>query len=215
MEPYTLTAGPFTIELTERTDTQHHGTTVWPAGETLAHYFTSLAGKSRTSSVQGKRVLEFGSGTGILAVVLGLLGAEVTATDQDVPVILANLRANVERNRPPAGYDVTVLPHNWGTPLSAEITEGGPWDYIIAADCVYTPEPLPLLMASIDAAAGPRTTVLVAMERRDPYVTGLCVQTAKELGFDVSKVPRNKLNRDVAHESMEVYKMVRRRAPRA
>ncbi|KAI9221024.1 putative methyltransferase-domain-containing protein [Blastocladiella britannica] len=204
------------MQLVERTDTAHHGTTVWPAGETLCYFFYAMLQKTPTA-VRGKTVLELGAGTGILSAALGLMGARVTATDMAEPVILDNLRANIARNATSATdqntYAVSVHAHNWGTVPSDPVlrpSEGTDWDYVVAADCVYTLEPLPLLLASIDAVAGPKTVVFVAMERRDPVVSDQCVERAKALGFDVAKVPRNKLNRAVAHESMEVYKMKRR-----
>ncbi|KAJ3373908.1 hypothetical protein GGF31_008793 [Allomyces arbusculus] len=245
--PYSLHVGAHSLQIAELTDTHHHGTTVWPAGETLCFYFRDLAAKS-TNGLSGKRVLELGSGTGILAVYLALLGAAVVATDQDVPVILDNLRANVDRNRPSAltgtgatSYDVVVTAHNWGTVPSAALdqlarlpasswasgidndpsagdSQAVPWDYIIAADCIYTLEPLPLLLQSIDCLVGSgpsKSVVLVAMERRDPLVSNQFVEQSKALEFVVAKVPRSKLNKDVAHESMEVYKLTRRAGKRA
>ncbi|KAJ3361628.1 hypothetical protein GGF32_007096 [Allomyces javanicus] len=242
--PYSLHVGAHSLQIAELTDTHHHGTTVWPAGETLCFYFRDLAAKS-TNGLAGKRVLELGSGTGILAVYLALLGAAVVATDQDVPIILDNLRANVDRNRPSAltgigatSYDIIVAAHNWGTTpspaldrlarlpasswasdndLSTADSQPMPWDYIIAADCIYTLEPLPLLLQSIDCLVGSgpsKTVVLVAMERRDPLVSDRFVEQSKALGFVVAKVPRSKLNKDVAHESMEVYKLTRRAGKR-
>ncbi|KNE56010.1 hypothetical protein AMAG_01854 [Allomyces macrogynus ATCC 38327] len=245
--PYSLHVGAHSLQIAELTDTHHHGTTVWPAGETLCFYFRDLAAKS-INGLAGKRVLELGSGTGILAIYLALLGAAVVATDQDVPVILDNLRANVDRNRPSAltgtgatSYDIIIAAHNWGTTpgpaldrlarlpasswasgidndLSTAGLQSMPWDYIIAADCIYTLEPLPLLLQSIDCLVGSgpsKTVVLVAMERRDPLVSDQFVGQSKALDFVVAKVPRSKLNKDVAHESMEVYKLTRRAGKRA
>ncbi|KNE54355.1 hypothetical protein AMAG_00334 [Allomyces macrogynus ATCC 38327] len=180
--PYSLHVGAHSLQIAELTDTHHHGTTVWPAGETVCFYFRDLAAKS-TNGLTGRRVLELGSGTGILAIYLALLGAAVVATDQDVPVILDNLRAKVDHNRPNAltgtgatSYDIVVAAHNWETAPSAALcrlarlpasswasgindlsTTGSPpmpWDYIIAAKCIYTLEPLPLLLQSIDCLVG-------------------------------------------------------------
>ncbi|ORZ40194.1 putative methyltransferase-domain-containing protein [Catenaria anguillulae PL171] len=206
---YQLSVGTFTLDLTEYTATDHHGTTVWPAGETLCHYFHTQIGPAK---LKGKHILELGSGTGILAILLAKLGASVTATDMDAPIILDNIRANASRNG--VRDLIQIEPHNWGCLPAPTIDPhlcGHEWDYVIAADCVYTLEPLPLLLDSIQRLAGFKTTVLIAMERRDPYVSDQCVARAKELGFDVTKIPRAKLNKQVAHESMEVFRLKKRR----
>lgn len=60
----------------------------------------------------GKRVLELGSGTGIAGIMLGLLGAKVTMTDQ--PDVMGLLRENALRNQV---EDCIITPLPWYVPF--------------------------------------------------------------------------------------------------
>lgn len=71
------------------------GLRTWPAGEEFSRWLVSRG--SQVAGVIGRRVLELGSGSGLVGVTLGLLGARVTATDCDSQV-LTRLRGNVRRN---------------------------------------------------------------------------------------------------------------------
>ncbi|KAJ3484442.1 hypothetical protein NLI96_g5642 [Meripilus lineatus] len=52
------------------------GGVAWPAGEVLSRYI------ARRGSLSGKTILELGSGTGLVGLVAGMLGAHVWITDQ-------------------------------------------------------------------------------------------------------------------------------------
>ncbi|KAF7353054.1 Protein-lysine N-methyltransferase EFM6 [Mycena venus] len=54
------------------------GGVAWPAGEVLAQYLV----KRGSNSLQGKNVLELGSGTGLVGLVAAMLGGTVCLTDQ-------------------------------------------------------------------------------------------------------------------------------------
>ena len=58
---------------------------------------------------KGKKVLELGAGTGVVGIVLGLLGAQVTLTDQ--AQLLPLLKENIELNK--VQHHVTVKELNW------------------------------------------------------------------------------------------------------
>ena len=65
---------------------------VWPGGLALASYLLA-----NPDAVSGKRVIDFGSGSGICGLVASLLGAsEVVAVDRD-PLARTAIRLNAER----------------------------------------------------------------------------------------------------------------------
>ncbi|KAI0658414.1 putative methyltransferase-domain-containing protein [Cubamyces menziesii] len=90
------------------------------------------------------RVLELGAGTGLLSIAAAKLLAssanipEIVATDYH-PLVLDNLRANVERNFSPSGPSVAVRPLDWQYPVYEGLFATS-FDVILAADVVYHPE---------------------------------------------------------------------------
>ncbi|KAI0260911.1 putative methyltransferase-domain-containing protein [Gloeopeniophorella convolvens] len=114
------------------------GGIAWPAGEVLARY---LARRGR--ALQGSRVLELGSGTGLVGLVAGRLGAHVCVTDQAplVPIMERNIALNALQS------NVTAAELDWAHPVPAL----DPPDLILAADCVYFEPAFPLLVATLAA----------------------------------------------------------------
>ena len=92
----------------------------WASGQVLASFLTE-----QPQWVQGKRVLDFGSGSGVVAIAAALAGAtEVIACDID-PLALAATRSNARR----CGATITPI-HDF---LAVE----GHIDLIIVADVLY------------------------------------------------------------------------------
>ncbi|NWB28124.1 class I SAM-dependent methyltransferase [Pseudomonas gingeri] len=100
----------------------------WASGLALARYLAE-----RPQWVAGKRVLDFGAGSGVAAIAAARAGAlEVVACDLD-PLALAACRAN-------AALNGVVL--NYAEDFFAESDR---FDLILVADVLYDRENLPLL----------------------------------------------------------------------
>nr|WP_231387793.1 50S ribosomal protein L11 methyltransferase [Pseudomonas nitroreducens] len=100
----------------------------WASGLVLAHW---LADKPEW--VRGKRVLDFGAGSGIAAIAAAKAGAaEVVACDLD-PLALDACRANAELNGVELAYSADFF------------QEEDRFDLIIVADVLYDRANLPLL----------------------------------------------------------------------
>ena len=71
---------------------------VWPAALALGHH---LATQFPGGHWEGKRVLELGTGTGILGFLMSSLGADVILSDvaHALAVVEANIRVNKDRLR--------------------------------------------------------------------------------------------------------------------
>lgn len=83
--------------------------------------------------LKGKRILELGSGTGLLGIGLSYSGAkEVVMTYQSC--LLSLMKENAQRNAGGSPCHVRELDWREG---GLQIASGGPYDLIIAADCVY------------------------------------------------------------------------------
>lgn len=104
---------------------------LWPSGECLCRLLTPQL-------LQGRRVLDFGAGCGLVAVAAGLAGAaEITAVDCD-PVSCLASKVNAAGN----GFNLRV--ENWW--------EGENFDTILLADLLYDESNLPLLASLTEAA---------------------------------------------------------------
>lgn len=100
----------------------------WASGLVLAHWL-----KERPEWVRGKRVLDFGAGSGIAAIAAAKAGAaEVVACDLD-PLALDACRANAELNGVELSYSDDFF------------QEEDRYDLIIVADVLYDRANLPLL----------------------------------------------------------------------
>ena len=105
---------------------------LWPSGVALA---TELAARDLT----GKRVLELGCGLGLVGVTAATSGADVLAVDQS-PEADAFTTANAGRT----GVSVRTVRTAFERPgpLLAE----APWDLVVAADVLYEPKTVPVLV---------------------------------------------------------------------
>ncbi|SNS77327.1 class I SAM-dependent methyltransferase [Pseudomonas segetis] len=100
----------------------------WASGLVLARWLAQ-----NPQWVRNKRVLDFGTGSGIAAIAAAKAGAsEVVACDLD-PMALAATKANAELNSVKLGYSADFF------------TETDRFDLIIVADVLYDRANLPLL----------------------------------------------------------------------
>lgn len=100
----------------------------WASGLVLARWIVA-----NPEWVRGKRVLDFGSGSGVAAIAAAKAGAaEVVACDLD-PLALAACRANAELNGVQLSYSQDFF------------AEADRYDLIIVADVLYDRANLPLL----------------------------------------------------------------------
>ncbi|WVF68137.1 hypothetical protein IAT40_002900 [Kwoniella sp. CBS 6097] len=125
------------------------GGIAWPAGEVLSRYI-AYRHSIDPSKLRNKKIIELGSGTGLVGIVAGMLepSAEVWVTDQE---ILLNLMAvNVELNLPSTstGRNVHIAELNWGEDIKSSIPVEA-CELVLAADCVYFEPAFPLLVRTL------------------------------------------------------------------
>jgi len=101
----------------------------------------------RGLDLQGLNVLELGSGTGLVGLVAGHLGARVCITDQGplIPIMERNISLNNLQS------NVIAAELDWAKPLP-ELQRP---DIVLAADCVYFEPAFPLLVSTLAALVPP------------------------------------------------------------
>ncbi|PFH51026.1 hypothetical protein AMATHDRAFT_3417 [Amanita thiersii Skay4041] len=169
------------------------GSVLWKASIDFAQLILHQIHTSPTSSLfdpqklKQQRILELGSGTGLLSILLSPYVAHYTATDVPdlIPLIRKSLALNfhswgsrrtdgVDSTLPLPGSNITVHPFDWitlsTTPshLRHKLTSFlDPPDLILVIDCIYHPSLLPPLVTAIHHLAIPdHTLVFILVELR-------------------------------------------------
>ncbi|KAG2345145.1 hypothetical protein BDR05DRAFT_909262 [Suillus weaverae] len=145
------------VSISLKVDASHGcGGIAWPAGEVLSNYIASRG----VGYLQGKKIVELGSGTGLVGLVAGALGGTVWITDQ--APLLGIMQQNVTLNNLQSCVSVREL--NWGAALPSDIP---PPDLILAADCVYFEPAFPLLVQTLsEMAVSGSTDILFCYKKR-------------------------------------------------
>ncbi|KAJ9473582.1 hypothetical protein DIPPA_22157 [Diplonema papillatum] len=148
------------------------GTTVYTTAIQVSRLLERVASEEKGAAsiiplTSTARVLELGSGTGLVGLVASRLGvAEVTLTDLDGPV-LDNCRRNAEAN--PGGCGVAVRPLPWGSAdPSPEESGSERWDVVLAVEVVYQKDMVAPLVATLRRllAGNPAAALLWAHDER-------------------------------------------------
>ena len=145
------TARPLAVQ--ERTDGESTGSLVWPGVEPLRALLPLL-------DVPGRRVLELGSGVGILGLEAARLGAQVRLSDTArYSRQHFNLQQNVQRNAAAvaaAGGSAEVVDLDWvGTTFTPELVEDLAAEIVVGSDVLHVASLVPALLATIKRCMRP------------------------------------------------------------
>ena len=140
------------------------GSVVWDGGVMLCRCLEHWV-DGNLLRLRGARVIDLGSGTGLVGIAAAALGANAVLTNQ--ACMLRLLRENAARNtEEPLPGVVTVAELDWDDPQhSAAHREPTPL-VVMAADCVFNEAIVPALLQTMAALAGPETLLLISLELR-------------------------------------------------
>lgn len=143
------------------------GGKLWDSCLVLTRYLAA-----RREILFGKRVVELGSGLGLVGIFCSLLGARVTLTDLEevTPLLDYNIHLNYPQEAADSAAKGAVLPvaqaHLWGDPPRDLPLQP---DVIVLSDVVYDPEGYAPLVTSLEAlATSSETRILMAHRSRNP-----------------------------------------------
>jgi predicted nicotinamide N-methyase len=146
---------------------------LWPSGTALARV---VAGRR----LAGRRVLELGCGLGLVSVAAAGAGASVLAVDRS-PEAIAFTAANAARNG--VRLRTAVCAFDRPDPLLAE----APWDLVLAADVLYEPRNVPVLVWLLPRLVGRGGEVWLAdPERR---TAGAFLAGVDATGWQRDRIP--------------------------
>jgi predicted nicotinamide N-methyase len=127
---------------------------LWSSGVALAH---DVGGRA----LRGASVVELGCGLGLPSIAAALAGGRVLATDWS-PDAVGATAANAALN----AAELETAQVAWAAPDA--IVERAPWAYVIAADVLYEPRNIDLLLDLLPRLVNRKGRVLIADPGRSP-----------------------------------------------
>lgn len=184
---------------------------------------SELLADNHGSHWEGVRVLEVGSGTGLLSISLGLLGSHVVATDLVDEVDL--LQRNIDDNTGPEHHVRSTaldwfkpFPHAELEPLlpprRAQLHQGDeshqrPFDLVVAADVVWV---RPLVEPLVKTLAGSGVPlILMGHQRRSAMVEAYFIDLMAQEGFVLTKIPFDDMQPSYRSEKIDIWEFTRER----
>ncbi|XP_020372077.1 EEF1A lysine methyltransferase 3-like [Rhincodon typus] len=130
---------------------------VWDAGIFLCQYF-----EKENINFIGKKVIELGSGTGIVGILTTLLGGDVTITDKSI--VMKQIDNNIAINVPAAcRHRIKARPLMWGEDHTNFPTG---YDFILGSDITYSSLAHPALLETLRYLSRQGTTIYLCSEIR-------------------------------------------------
>ncbi|XP_055496920.1 EEF1A lysine methyltransferase 3-like [Leucoraja erinacea] len=123
---------------------------VWAPGIVLCQYFDD-----EKINFAGKKIIELGSGTGIVGIMAVLLGGDVTFTDR--PYVLQQIERNIADNIPSdSRHRAKVGALMWGTDQENYPAD---FDIVLGSDIIYSPTQVPGLLKTLTHLCGDNTSI--------------------------------------------------------
>uniref|UniRef100_UPI00398EAD7D EEF1A lysine methyltransferase 3-like n=1 Tax=Pristiophorus japonicus TaxID=55135 RepID=UPI00398EAD7D len=131
---------------------------IWESALVLCQYF-----EQEKIDFSGRKVIELGSGTGIVGILAVLLGGDVTMTDQENA--LSQIEHNVSTNIPSASrHRSKVCALSWGKDHMKFPTD---YDVILGSDIVYASLAYPLLLKTLLHLSNEPTIIYLCSKLRE------------------------------------------------
>ncbi|KAK9722591.1 hypothetical protein K7432_002581 [Basidiobolus ranarum] len=171
--------------------------TIWDCSLVLSKY---LEKQKSSLDFASKRVLELGSGKGIVGISAGLLGAkEVVLTD--VKEVMTTLERTVKLNKLTDTIKVKEL--DWTDRSLVQSFEK--YDLILAADVVWVDWLIEPLVETMFELSTPETVILLGHQSRSSRGDEILFRSLKEKGFMFTKIPNWELDYLYSKDEINLY----------
>jgi len=198
------------VHVTQNIDT---GSCLWDAALVLGSYFANEQ-VFPGDYWHGKKVCEIGAGCGVTGIVVARLGADVVLTELEDELKL--LQKNVDENPILPSYSSVkqAIPRTesivakeffWGSDTSHL---GGPFDVIIAADCVYELQLFDMLVKALVDITSPHTRAYFCIEHRWSDIEQWWWKEIKK-HFNVRIIPQAQ-HGTYCHSKIDIYELRRK-----
>jgi predicted nicotinamide N-methyase len=197
------------------------GGSVWTSGELLAAHL-ELQRDYYRSIFDGARVVELGSGTGFVGIMVAACFKPAHVYLTDLRTHLHGLERNVQRNVAAlrSGVQVHVSELSWGSSeqetgllesiaaTTSDGVEAAPVDVILGTDVAYLRELYDPLLHTMNRLSSKRTLVLLGLNRADTSLTFF--QQLERDGFEYYKIPDLKLPSEYWGRDFGLFEIRRR-----
>ncbi|CAH9118194.1 unnamed protein product [Cuscuta europaea] len=182
------------------------GSVMWDSGVVLGK-FIEHAVESGEISLHGKKVVELGSGCGLVGCIAALLGAQVILTD--LPDRLRLLKKNVAANLyGDVKGSATVSELTWGDELEPVLHDPSP-DYVLGSDVIYSEGAVVDLLETLIDLCGSETTIVLAGELRNDAILEYFLEAVSE-EFIVGRVDQMQWHPDFLSPRVVIYILVKK-----
>lgn len=182
------------------------GAVMWDSGIVLAKFLEHSVDFGLIE-LNGKKVVELGSGCGLVGFIAALLGAEVILTD--LPDRLRLLKKNLEANFPgPIRGSAKVSELTWGDELDDDLTQPFP-DYVLGSDVIYSEAAVRDLLTTLKELSGSHTTIFLSGELRNDAVLECFLEAALE-DFVVGHVDQAQWHPDFCSQRVAMFILVKK-----
>ncbi|XP_075976476.1 protein N-lysine methyltransferase METTL21D-like [Anticarsia gemmatalis] len=165
---------------------------VWDASLVLAKYLETMC-HHKSDFLSGIKVLELGSGLGVVGLTAATLGAQVTLTDlpESLPLLRLNINENKAKIGSMGGYAIAES-LIWGDNSSLLDEE---FDMVVLADCIYYEEAVDSLfetLNNLNKTSAKKPVIYLTQELRDSDIQkNLWTSFYEKLidKFEVERIP--------------------------
>lgn len=179
---------------------------MWDSGVVLGKFLEHAVDLGMLS-LQGKKVIELGSGCGLVGCIAALLGAQVILTD--LPDRLRLLKKNVETNlRHGVRGSASVMDLTWGDDPDQDMIEPPP-DFVLGSDVIYSEGAVLDLLDTLSQLCGNQTTIFISGELRNDAVIEYFLELAMK-SFVIGRVHQEQWHPDYHSPRVVMYILVKK-----
>lgn len=183
------------------------GSVMWDSGVVLGK-FLEHAVDSGMLLLHGKKIVELGSGCGLVGCIAALLGAQVILTD--LPDRLRLLKKNIQNNLRHGDLrgSAVVTELTWGDDPDQDLIQPLP-DYVLGSDVIYSEGAVGDLLDTLLQLCGTQTTIFLAGELRNDSVLEYFLEAAMK-DFVIGRVEQTQWHPDYCSPRVVVYILVKK-----
>ncbi|XP_026408292.1 protein N-lysine methyltransferase METTL21A-like [Papaver somniferum] len=183
------------------------GAVMWDSGVVLGKFLEHSVDSS-SLILQSKKIVEIGSGCGLVGCIAALLGGQVILTDlfDRLKLLKKNVEANVGTWDTRGSATVTEL--TWGEDPDAELIKPPP-DYVLASDVIYSEGAVTDLLVTLRQLCGSQTTIFLTGELRNDAVIEYFLELATE-EFVIGRVDQTNWHPDYRSSRVMMLVLVKK-----
>eukprot|EP00026_Physarum_polycephalum_P015444 Phypoly_transcript_16127.p1 GENE.Phypoly_transcript_16127~~Phypoly_transcript_16127.p1 ORF type:complete len:240 (+),score=13.95 Phypoly_transcript_16127:55-720(+) len=173
------------------------GLRVWDSSIALSKYLEKVERES-VGTFRDKRVIELGSGCGLVGIIAARLGANVTLTD--VGGLVTQLAHNINANH--LGGNAKARELFWGTDVTEFLP---PFDYILASDVTWVTHLVEPLVKTMSDLSSDKTQILMSLEHRSKITEDLLFEMLLKYKFSYKIIPHEEHDHHFSDPAIDIY----------